>query len=109
MAMNFMEAGTEIESLVEKVESEKSKISNIIANAIVTRAKQGKINTSLGKDIDNLLRGLSTEEKYKIMLKVAYYLANSGEYGNTSTSSTPKKKKKSYDDNDYDFFGKRGF
>ena len=106
MGKNFMEAGTEIEALLDKINSDKAKISNIIAQAIVSRAKQGKINTSLASDIDKLLKGLSAEEKYKIMLTVAYYLANTGEFGNM-VSSTSKKKKR--DDDEYDFFKRRGF
>ena len=108
MAMNFMEAGTEIESILSNINKEKNNVANIVANAIVTRAKQGKINKSLPKDIDGILNGLTVEEKYKIMLNVAYYLANSTDYGNTP-APTRNKKKASYDNDSYDIFGRRGF
>lgn len=108
MAMNFMEAGTEIESILSNINKEKNNVANIVANAIVTRAKQGKINKSLPKDIDGILNGLTVEEKYKIMLNVAYYLANSTDYGNTP-APTRNKKKSSYDNDSYDIFGRRGF
>lgn len=108
MAMNFMEAGTEIESILSNITKEKNNVANIVANAIVTRAKQGKINKSLPKDIDGILSGLTVEEKYKIMLNVAYYLANSTDYGNTP-APTRNKKKSSYDNDSYDIFGRRGF
>lgn len=106
--MNFMEAGTEIESILSNINKEKNNVANIVANAIVTRAKQGKINKSLPKDIDGILNGLTVEEKYKIMLNVAYYLANSTDYGNTP-APTRNKKKSSYDNDSYDIFGRRGF
>ena len=108
MAMNFMEAGTEIESILSNINKEKNNVASIVANAIVNRAKQGKINKSLPKDIDGILNGLTTEEKYKIMLNVAYYLANSTEYGNTP-APTRNKKKSSYDEDGFDFFSRRGF
>jgi hypothetical protein len=42
------------------------------------------------------------------MLNVAYYLANSTDYGNTP-APTRNKKKSSYDSDSYDIFGRRGF
>jgi len=107
MATNFMEAGTEVQSIISDIEKSKSDIAKIVANAIVSRAKQGKVNQSLSKDINGILKDLPVEDRYEVMLSVAYYLANTGSFGNVSSSSGGTKKRKS--DDDYDFFGRRGF
>ena len=108
MGSNFMEAGTEIQSLISTIKTKRNDIAKLVAKAIVSRAKQGKVNNNIGKDIDNLLADLSTEEKYGIILNVVYYLAEIGNFSNTSGGES-KKKKKSDDEDSYDFFGRRGY
>lgn len=92
MAKNFMEASTEISSYISKMDQCLNKIANILAEACVTRGKEGK-TTSLEKDIDNAIKGLSYDDQAIVLKKLAVLLTNqcvggsSNKSSNTSSSS----------------------
>lgn len=71
---NFMEAGTEIEGYIEKMDQCLVKISNILAEACITRVKNGKTG-SLEKDINNLIESLPAEDQVVILRKLSVILA----------------------------------
>jgi len=71
---NFMEAGTEIDAMISKKDQCLVKISNILAEACVTRARSGKTN-SLETDITNLINSLPAEDQIVILKKLTVTLA----------------------------------
>lgn len=71
---NFMEAGTEIDAMISKKEQCLVKIANILAEACVTRAKSGKVN-SLETDISNTIASLPAEDQVLILKKLSVTLA----------------------------------
>ena len=104
---NFMEARTEIEGYISKLDDVKRKIAGIVVEACETRAKSGK-TANMNKDMDNLLSGLTEDDKNDI-LKEAIILM---------TKRLPKSSNRNnddYDDEDDDIpdvsniFRKRGF
>lgn len=72
---NFMEAGTEIDAMISKKEQCLVKISNILAEACITRATTGKIN-SLETDISNLISSLPAEDQILILKKLTVTMAS---------------------------------
>lgn len=72
---NFMEAGTEIDAMISKKDQCLVKISNILAEACVTRANSGKMN-SLETDIANLINPLPAQDQIIVLKKLAVTLAS---------------------------------
>lgn len=95
MGYNFMEAGTEINSAIHTIENSQAKIANCIARAVAERAKQGKISTSTASDIDNLLKDLPVEQRYRILLTALVTVVANGSYGNGRNSSASSSVRKS--------------
>ena len=83
---NFMEAGTEIDALVSKKEQCLEKISNVLAEACITRAKNGKIN-SLENDIKNVISQLPDEDKIVVLEKLAVILSSQISGGKSSINN----------------------
>lgn len=65
-----MQAGTEIEGLVDKIDAIIEKAANEVAEACVDRARSGKAGNSLEKDVANLVQSFPMEYQNKIYLKV---------------------------------------
>ena len=86
---NFMEAGTEIDALIIKKDQCLVKISNILAEACITRVKNGKTG-HLENDIDNLIKSLPETDQVIILRKLAVTLAS--QIGGNSKPSTNSEK-----------------
>ena len=59
MGENFMTAGTQIESLVEKKKEIYDKAANLLAEAIMERTNTSTVNMNTKKDILNIIKGFS--------------------------------------------------
>ena len=84
---NFMTAGTEIDAYKEKMNQCSEKISNILTEACVSRAKNGKVSNALGEDISKLISSLPLETQVQILTKLAVNLSGQIKGGNTNTST----------------------
>lgn len=114
MSTNFMTAGTEIGSYVDKYNQCLHKIANITAQACVDRAKSGKVNDGLKTDISNLIKDLPLEDKNKVLLQVCVELSKQITGSSNSDDDNPyyfngghnkKKRKPSMSD----IFDSRGY
>ena len=85
---NFMTAGTVIEDLADKKQAILIKVGNVIAEAVVERAKDDNVNASMQKDIMNLLVDFSDGEKAQILAQVVLNLAMAGKF--SAVSKTEK-------------------
>ena len=83
MAKIFMEAGTEIEGMIEKKNQCLVKIANVLTDACITRGQNGKIN-SLETDISNVIRSLPLEDQVVILRKVTVALTSQISGGKSS-------------------------
>ena len=101
---NFMEAGTEIEALVDKKNQCLVKISNILAEACMTRAKNGKLN-SIENDINNLIASLPAEDQVVVLRKLSVTLTNQLSGGKKSSDDDGRR----YNDRRRDIFANRNF
>lgn len=72
---NFMEAGTEIDALIAKKNQCLDKIANVLAEACVTRAKNGKTN-SLEQDISNVIKHLPVEDQNYVLKKLVVVISS---------------------------------
>jgi hypothetical protein len=95
--MNMMTAKTQIEDLVSKRNAIIEKTANIIAEALIDRAKTKGLNGSNKNntvtDIANLIRPFSSEEREEILTKTVIIIAANGKFGKTQNNSN---------DDDYD-------
>ena len=89
---NFMTAGTEIDAYKEKINQCTEKISNILTEACVSRAKNGKVSDSLGEDITKLINSLPLETQVQILTKLAVNLSGQIKGGNNNTPSKKSNK-----------------
>jgi oligoribonuclease (3'-5' exoribonuclease) len=69
MPTNFMQAGTEIDGLVSKLDDIVTKAANEVAEACIDRARAGKAGNSLETDVANLVKDFPIELQNKIYLK----------------------------------------
>lgn len=90
-----MEAGTEINSTIPTMKNYQNRIYDCLARAIEERAKDGKISTSTASDIDNLLKDLPVEQRYRILLTALVTVVANGSYGNGRNSSASSSVRKS--------------
>lgn len=101
MAKNFMEAGTEIDALINQKRDINKKIGINVAAAIISRVNSGKDTSSLARDIDNLLGNLSNDEKYQVMVlaavEVAKVNANRSSGGNNHNRSRSSERSSLFD------------
>lgn len=103
---NFMTTRTEIEGCLEKQDALLSKVASLTADVCIARANEGKLSSSLEKDISNLLIGFGEEDKVKITVKVIAHLMRNGKFkGNQGSSSQDRDSKSS----SRDIFKNRGF
>lgn len=101
---NFMEAGTEIEALIDKKMQCLVKISNTLAEACITRAKNGKLN-SIENDINNLIASLPAEDQVIVLRKLSVTLTNQLSGGKRSSDDDGRK----YNNRHRDIFANRNF
>ena len=87
MGKNFVEAQTEIDDLVSQKNEIMVKISNNVAAAVLDRARGGNLK-GIGRDIDNLLKDLSDEEKYRVMVSATVAIAKNRAASSSSNSSS---------------------
>lgn len=92
MANNFMEARTEIEGYITKMDDVKRKIAGLVVEACEGRASKGNIN-NLEKDIKSLLDGLSESDKNDVLTMALTFITKRS--GNTS------RRRNNDDDDDY--------
>lgn len=83
---NFMEAGTEIEGIIDKKDQCLSKIANVLAEACVTRAKNKKFG-NIEKDIDNLINSLPLEDQVVVLRRLSVNLAHQISGGSPNRNS----------------------
>ena len=88
---NFMVAGTEVEGYIDKIDQCLNKISNILGEACVTRAKKGTVSNSLEGDIDNIIRALPLDQQVIVLKKLAVVLCTQINGKDTTSSSKPSK------------------
>ena len=70
MPTNFMQAGTEIDGLVDKLDQIVNKAANEIAEACIDRARAGKASDTIEKDVANLVKAFPVEIQNRIYLRV---------------------------------------
>lgn len=92
---NFMVAGTEIESYVDKMDQCVNKIANLLGEACVSRARSGKNTGNVGNDITNLIKNLSQEDRIKVLTKLAVILTTQLTNGIDDRSSKKESKSRS--------------
>lgn len=83
---NFMEAGTEIESYISTMEQCVVKVSNVLGEACVSRAKNGKSTSNIENDITNIIKNLPPEYQIKILTRLASILTSQIKGGKTESS-----------------------
>lgn len=101
MGKNFMEAGTEIDGTIAKIDECLNRISNSIAEACVDRVKNDKVGNGLVNDIKKLIVDLPQEYQTKVLLFAITTLCK-----NFCGGSTPKSSNKQGGNRDY--FARRG-
>lgn len=100
---NFMEAGTEIEAMIEKKEQVLTKIANILAEACVTRAKNKKFG-NIEVDINNTIKTLPAEDQVVVLRKLSVALTHQISGGKKSDDS-----RNNSSSGRYNIFSNRGF
>jgi hypothetical protein len=102
MGTNFVEAQSMVGDLLVKRENIMKKIAETIAEACAERGAREQYSEALVNDINNILVGMSADEKVKILEYSLLYLIKIGSF-----SGTGKKKSNSRDRDDYgDLFSK---
>ena len=101
---NFMEAGTEIQGLLDKKKQILIKVSNEIATACVTRARSNSVNENIVKDVFNLIEDFPLEDQRDILLMVSYKSASQISGTNKSSNNS-----RSGRNNMNDIFSSRNF
>ena len=66
MGENFMTAGTQIESLVEKKKEIYDKAANLLAEAMMERTNTSTVNMNTKKDILNIIKGFTPDEQVEV-------------------------------------------
>ena len=110
---------TEIDGLLQKRDQINNKLSALIADFVRTRINEGKTN-NVEKDVDNLLKGVSIEDRVLILTKALSMLAknsagksqkNSDDYSDEFDGmfSSRRKTDKRTPKNRSDLFSNRGF
>lgn len=89
MGENFMTAGTQIENLLEMKKEMFNKAANLIVEATVNRSVSGVVSMGTKKDIMNILKEFTNEEKVEILSTAFVILAMNGRF---NISPTNKKK-----------------
>ena len=109
MAKSMIEATTEIDALVAKKNEINSKIARLIAEAIITKAKNGKTD-NVQKDIAtfmNSLHGFSDSDKIDILAEaIAVVIKNAV---GTSYSSKSNSRNKDEEDTIASILGRRRY
>ena len=87
----FMTAGTEVDGYIEKIDLCLDKISNILAEACVSRAKKGRVSNELDRYINNIIKHLPLEEQVVILRKLAVVLTSQITGGSKDKSTKSSK------------------
>ena len=90
MDMNYMEAKTRIDGLVDTRNETLKKIASIAAKAIAEKARKSGGNINV-KDIEELLSELTADEKFIVMAEVIAILAKNSNL--KAESDRPKSNK----------------
>ena len=96
MGTNFVEAQSVVGDLLSKQENIKKKIAETIAEACAERGQRGQANQTLVKDVNNILAGVSPDEKVIILEWALMYLVKLGTFSGKSSG-----KGRSSSDDDY--------
>jgi hypothetical protein len=67
MPKNFMEAGTEIDDCVGKINQCLKKTANSLADACVNRASNGNVGKNMSQEILNLIKDLPVEYQTTVL------------------------------------------
>lgn len=104
--MNFMEAKTAIDGLVQKKNEIIDKAANLLASAIIDRAKTKGMTshndrTNTIKDIGNAISAFSSEDRELIIKKAITIIAANGKFNGSKSNKSDD----SSDDDFSDLFG----
>lgn len=103
--MNYMEAKTRIDGLVDTRTETLKKIASVTAKAIAEKSRKSGGNIE-SKDVEMLLSDLTPDEKFIVMVEVVTILAkNSNLKADSDNSSNNKKSNNSYNS----IFSQRGY
>lgn len=101
MGKNFMEAGTEIDGTITKIDECLNRISNSIAEACVDRVKSDKVGNGMSNDIKKLISDLPQEYQTQVLLGAITALCRNFSGGGSTKPSSKQSGNR-------DYFARRG-
>lgn len=106
MAKKFMEAETVVSGLISTKEEILKKAANELAEVVVNKAKKGEITPSIKKDILNVIRDFSQEDKNEILINMVVAISSSFAGSSNTNNNSSRNTRRDRDDDDYsDMFG----
>lgn len=105
MAKKFMEAETIVSDLITTKDDILKKAANELAEVVVGKIKKNEITPSIKKDILNVIRDFSPEDKNEILVNMIIAISSSFAGSSNNYNNSSRNTRRDRDDDYSDMFG----
>ena len=102
---SFVNASTQMTDLLSKEDEIIRKAAALVSNAILDRSANGRITSSMGKDIMNLIADFPMEYQNKILIAVITDISKNATFGRNGSGNGNNKYKNSNSNNPFERYG----